>query len=170
MNTLEHEASKQMEAAQRIREFLASLGDDDDAQLLQDTIEGETDLFEIMDKIIGALDEDQLLIDGIKERQSELSERKSRLERRIELRRGLIETAMQIAELKTLQRPLATLSMTQRGPALQVTDETLIPARFWKVGKPILDKAALKEELGGGAPIPGAELTNGCASLTLRRK
>src|SRR5690606_4303756 len=118
--------------------------DAEDAELLADTIEGQTSLFELIDRVIAALEEDQLLLAGLKARVEELQGRESRIKRRLELRRALIEKAMDIAEMRTMQRPLATVTLSARKPQLSIADESAIPADFWKTGKPTLDRAALK--------------------------
>ena len=49
-----------------------------------------------------------------------------------------------------------------------VTDETQIPAEYWRTPAPTVDKAALAKALKDGAQIPGAVLRNSEPGLTIR--
>ena len=48
--------------------------------------------------------------------------------------------------------------------------EALIPAKFWKPQDPKLDRAAVAEALKAGETVPGASLSNGGLSLSIRVK
>ncbi len=64
-----------------------------------------------------------------------------------------------------------TLSVSKRAGDLVITDEALLPSRFFKPQPPVLDKKALKDAvIGDGEVIDGASIGNGSISLTIRRK
>lgn len=174
---------KEAKAVAALRESLAAV-DADDETLLLDTVEGETQFFEIVDAVLERMAVSEAGIAGIESIVAKLGARQIRYEERLKTDRALIEQALTIADLKKLERPSATLSITNRSPSLQVTEESDIPAVFWKPGKPTLDKKALTEALKERArvfaaerlpevelppEIPGACLTNGAPTLTIRR-
>jgi len=139
-----------------------------DPDLLLDTIEGQTDLMEIIDKMVLADLADAEAIEGLKRAAGVIAERKARAERRLEARRALIEQAMILMDQTKLKRPVATLTLSNRAPKVDVIDEAAIPSRFFKL-EPKLDRAALKDAVMAGEDVPGAVKTNGTVSLTIRR-
>lgn len=160
-------AAKAIEAAKALRASLEAAGHTD-PDLLIDMIEGETDLFDQIDALLLSNAEDCALLDAIDTAAAKLEARAKRVRARVEARRAMIEQAMMVAEATKLERPVATLSLVARKPALLVTEEAEIPARFWKAGAPKLDRKALTEALADGETIPGATLTNQAPTLTVR--
>jgi rRNA-processing protein FCF1 len=159
---------KQATAARALKDSLQALGPDDD--LLIDCIEGETDLFEAIDRLLGRMAEGRAMIAGLETVAADLETRKRRYETRLELDRGLIEQALLIAEIDKLERPLATLSLSARAPKVEVHTPADIPVEFWRAPDPVLDKRALAKALNDGRSVPGACLSNAAPSLTLRTK
>ncbi|MCF4166368.1 siphovirus Gp157 family protein [Zavarzinia compransoris] len=164
----ERDLVKELAAARILRESLKDFGDDED--LIRDTVEGETDLHEAIAAVIHSMDEDQIIVDGIAVRIDALKARLDAAKDRIGRKRALIEQAMTIGEIKTLRLPEVTLTVSSTPRTVDVTDETLIPSRFWKPKDPTLDRAALTEALKGGEEIEGARLDNGGIKLTIRRQ
>jgi hypothetical protein len=154
----------------RAIELRRMLAEHDEPQLILDTIEGETDLGEACAVVYEETLEDEILLAGLASKIEELQARKSRMERSIEQRRVIILMAMEKAQVGTLKTPLGTMSVRQIPPKAIVTDEALVPARFWKPSDPKLDKTALKEALDAKEAIPGATLSNGGIGLTVRVK
>lgn len=153
----------------KMRESIAALNEDD--ALLSDMVEGETQLFEIIDRLLERRRDAEVIIDGIEAAVARLNERKRRAEEGADRDRALIEQALTIAGFsQAVVRPTATLSMSKRPTALVITEESDVPARFWKAGKPTLDRTALMQALRDNTPIPGATLSNGAPSLTIRVK
>lgn len=56
---------------------------------------------------------------------------------------------------------LFKFSFAKNPPSLEVLDEQSIPKDFYVNPKPVLDKAAIKEELKLGHEIPGVQLKQG---------
>jgi hypothetical protein len=158
---------KEAKAVQALRESMAAAFADDD-DLLLDTIEGETGLFEAIDKLLLSIHLDAGAAKGIQKAMSDLDLRAGRLEKRAETARALIEQAMMLAELDKIERPTATLSLVRRAAKVEITEEAEIPAEFWKAGDPKLDKKALGQALKDGQAVPGAALSNQAPSLTIR--
>lgn len=157
---------KEAEAVARLKQSLGALADDE--ELLTNTIEGETSLMEAVEKIMTGIDDDQILVNGIKARESELKARRQRIEERIETRKAVIEQALTVAELRTLQCPGYTLTLADRAPKVEIADEAAIPSDYFKT-EVKLDKAAVGKALKAGEVVPGASLSNAAPSLTIRR-
>lgn len=172
MNT-EHQLRRQTEAARDLLAGLRGEGHDDDAELMADAVEGETNLLEAIGAALAEIDEAELLILGGKAKIEQFGSRVAAEEKRVERIRALIERAMVALDLPTLRLPTATLSIAKRKPGLVVADESAIPTRFFvqpPAPPPKLDKKALLEALNDNQVIPGAGLDNGSVSLTVRRK
>ncbi|MQV97018.1 hypothetical protein GHK46_06080 [Sinorhizobium medicae] len=171
---IEHTMRRQTEAAKALLVDLRNQGADDDTDLVADTIEGETNLMEAIEEAIAELDECDVLVTGLKAKETEFEARRKAVEKRAERIRALIEQAMLATDQLSMKLPTATLSLTKRAAALIVTDEADIPAKYWVEQPrpaPKLDKKALTADLREAkAAIPGATLDNGSFSLTVRRK
>lgn len=158
-----------------------------DQQLKFDTIEGQSNLFEVLDAVLDRMANDEAMIEGIHAVEKRLGARRARYEHRIKSARALVEQAMTIAELDSIERPIATLSMAKRAPSVVITEESEIPSDFWKPGTPTLDKKALTAAvraraealaiedpelraaaLAAAPEIPGATLNNAAPTLTVR--
>lgn len=162
-----YQLAKEMEAARVLKEQLRDLaGDDEDA--VRDTIEGETNLHEVIRKVVAEISEATASVEGIKAHVEKLKARQARLEAGIETKRTAILNAMAIGEIKKLDAGIATLSRKPVPPKLVVVDETAIPSAFWKRADPTLDKKALTEALKGQTDVPGAQMSNGSETLALR--
>jgi len=158
----------QRRAAEALRETLTKLPGMDE-ETVRDTIEGETGLHEAIANAVALMSETELMLAGAKEKASELEARHSRYATRLDFIRTAIEQAMVIGEIRKLEFPDATLTLSNRAAGLVITDEAKVPSRFWKQPDPVLDKAAIKAALKDQETVPGATLGNGSVSLTVRR-
>lgn len=154
-------------AAQRLKEqMIATYGDD--ADLVRDTIEGQTGLHEA----IGAAALELAAVEGEKEGiEIAIGKLKDRLTRHCNRAQGIREAifaAMEIAELPSLKTPAATLSVRPSPPRVEVIEEKAIPAIYWTRPEPVLDKKALRDALKAGEAIPGATLSNSPPALQVR--
>jgi len=162
------DVQREAEAVARLRASLGALAADDEG-FMSDVIEGETSFAEAVEGVLDQIDEDQLMLDGIRARLDDLKRREARTKKRLEARRAVIEQAMSVAEIRTLRLPSATLTLADRRPALNVADEHDIPARFFAT-KRALDRAALTKALAEGEAVPGATLDNAAPTLSVRRR
>lgn len=163
-----HDMHREIKAVEALRAGLASMTDD--TEVIRDTIEGASNLHEIIRAVLMSIDEDQALVDGIDARLSDLGERKRRFKARIEAKRAQVEQAMTIGELPRIEMDLGTFYLSNVAPKAVPTDESLIPSEFFEPQPPKLDTKALLAALKEGRSIPGAELSNGGVTLVLRRK
>ena len=158
--------SREAEAA---RDLLAIINADEDEALAGDMVEGETSLHEAITAALDMMDQAEALSEGIKALVAKYGERKTMAERRAQRIRAAIQQAMQLAGLKSLQLPAATLTVKPVAPKPIIEDESLIPADFWKPQAPTLDKAAINAA-ARSAPVPGVTMSNGGEALQIRRK
>lgn len=142
----------------------------EDPDFVIDLAEGETSLLEAIDALAHADLIDESLIAGVEKAEEALALRKQRFSARRQARRGIIEQALLILEVKKLERPVATLTIAERAGKVEIDDESAIPARFWLAGDPKLDRKALKAAMDAGEAVHGAHISNGFASLTIRRR
>jgi hypothetical protein len=151
-----------------IRDRLLTEDPDLDERTLADTVEGLTDLHEIVTAIVRSALEDEALATGLKTRIGEMQGRLERLEDRSSKRRQIARDVMTEIELKKIVAPDFTVSVRPGSPALVVVDEKVIPASFFEPREPRLNRQALLAELKGGAAIAGAELSNPTPVLSVR--
>lgn len=160
-------AQIEIEAAKVLRDQIATLaaGDED---FIRDTMEGETGLREMIGALAADDASDAAIIAAIKELAKKLDARTARIAKRVEMRRALIGSAMQIAELKKLETPAGTITLKSVPPRLVVIEEADIPAEYFKQPPPALDRAKLTEALKVNDSIPGASLSNGSTTIQIR--
>lgn len=161
---------KQASAAKALRDSLSEV-DAEDPILLADMIEGETTLFEDFDALLHRMARNGAYAAGLKILIEDMEARKRRFESRVKMDKALIEQAMLIAEItEKVERPGATLYFTNRPASVQISEESEIPAKFWKTGDPVLDRAAIAAALKAEETVPGANLSNAAPTLTIRVK
>jgi hypothetical protein len=143
--------AKETAAAAALKEQLKTiLAEEDqelDEQTLQDTIEGETNLLELMKRIVIQIDDDDTRVLGIKKSIERKQARKSRLENRIDFMRTMLVSALEVLGQDKFELDIATISRRFVQPKLVVTDEAMVPASFFKVPEPALSRADLTTAL-----------------------
>ena len=162
------QVNQQLASWQDLRAALDS--PDMDERTLLDTLEGETELHEALLVVADRIQETEALAKGLKAHIADLGQRKSRLERTAETLRNIVLSTMDTANPDTITGPHVTLSRGRVAGKLIVSDEAQVPSDYWKPQDPVLDKKALTAALKDGADVPGAELSNGGISLTMRVK
>ena len=141
-----------------------------DEQTLTDTVEGLTDLHEILTSIIRAALTDQALAIGLEGRIGEMQERRDRLQDRATKRRQIAKDVMIELDLKKLAAPDFTASIRPGTPALMVIDEAAVPSIYWEPREPRLNRQELANDLKHGAEIAGVALSNPEPVLSVRTK
>jgi hypothetical protein len=141
-----------------------------DEQTLADTVEGLTDLHEIVAAIIRAALADEALVMGLKCRLSDMQGRLDRLQERAAKRRQIAKDVMSELDLKKLVAPDFTVSIRAGLPSLMVINEAAIPKNYWVPSEPRLNRQALACELQDGAEIAGVELSNPEPVLSVRTR
>ena len=141
-----------------------------DHEILADTLEGITDLHEMIAAVIRSALVDEALHAGLRLRLDDMRERLSRLELRASKKRRLALEAMTEVGLTKLEQPDFTASTRAGSPALVVIAEDKIPEPYWLPQPPKLDRQAILGELKHGVEIPGAQLSNPQPVLMVRTK
>ena len=141
-----------------------------DEQTLADTVEGLTDLHEIVTAIIRAALADEALATGLKSRIAEMEERLGRLQDRASKRRQIAKDVMVELDLKKITAPDFTVSIRSGMPHLLVLDEAAVPSIYWQPSAPRLNRQGLLSELKEGADIKGVALSNLEPVLSVRTK
>ena len=143
-----------MSAAMQI---ISELPDDEDHALLLGSLDGETDIFEVLDRVIESSIADKKLAELARERAKRVEERASRSR----------EIALRIIEalgVSPLERPIYTASISYpRKPLVTNADE--LPKEMIREAP---DMVAIGKALRAGETIPGAELKNPEPQLTIR--
>jgi hypothetical protein len=141
-----------------------------DEQTLADTVEGLTDLHEIVTAIIRSALTDEALVTGLKCRIADMQERLDRLQDRASKRRQIAKDVMVELDLKKITAPDFTVSIRPGTPALLVLDEAAVPSIYWEPREPRLNRQELLSELKEGAEIEGVALSNPEPVLSVRTK
>jgi Siphovirus Gp157 len=141
-----------------------------DDQTLADTVEGLTDLHEILTAIIRSALADEALATGLKGRIVEMEDRLTRLQDRASKRRTIAKDVMVELDLKKLTAPDFTASIRSGTPALMVIDEAAVPSIYWEPREPRLNRQGLVTDLKQGAEITGVTLSNPEPVLSVRTK
>jgi hypothetical protein len=141
-----------------------------DDETIRDTLEGITNLHEMIAAVIRSALVDEALQAGLRSRVDDMRERLSRLELRASKKRQLALEAMTDVGLSKLEQPDFTASARAGTPALVVMAEERIPETYWLPQPPKLDRQAILGELKRGAEIPGAQMSNPKPVLSVRTK
>ena len=141
-----------------------------DEQTLTDTVEGLTDLHEIVGAIIRSALADEALATGLKGRIAEMQDRLDRLQDRASKRRQIAKDVMVELDLKKLTAPDFTASIRAGTPALMVIDEAAVPSIYWEPREPRLNRQELVADLKQGAEITGVTLSNAEPVLSVRAR
>ena len=141
-----------------------------DDETIRDTLEGITDLHEMIAAMIRSALVDEALHAGLRFRLDDMRERLSRLELRASKKRELALAAMTEVGLSKLEQPDFTASVRAGTPALVVIAEESIPGAYWLPQPPRLDRQAILGELKRGTEIPGAEMSVPKPVLSVRTK
>lgn len=139
-----------------------------DEQTLADTVEGLTDLHEIIQAIIRSALFDESLVAALKCRIADMQGRLDRLQDRASKRRQIAKDVMVELNLKKITAPDFTVTLRPGTPALMVIDEHAVPKIYWEPGEPRLRRQQLTYDLKQGDEIEGVALSNPEPVLSVR--
>jgi len=163
---LKVEVSKYQLLRQRLLENFPTAEED----TLADTLEGITDLHEMIAAVIRSALVDEALQAGLCSRLDDMKQRLVRLEERSFKKRQLALEAMTEVGLKKLEQPDFT-AFTRAGlPGLIIVSESAIPLSYWVPQPPKLNRQSLLADLKRGGNVPGAQLGNPKPVLNVRTK
>ena len=141
-----------------------------DEQTLADTIEGLTDVHEILAAIVRAALADEALANGLKGRIAEMQDRLERLQDCAKKRRHIVKEVMIELEIRKIAAPDFTVSIRPGIPSLLVIDEQAVPSIYWQPVAPRLKRQELLNELKQGSEITGVTLANPDPVLSVRTR
>lgn len=143
------------------------LGDDFDAETFWDTLDGETDVLDIADRLISQRAEAKALHSAAKAQAKDLTARAQRMEARAHAIDRALFSLLDATGQKKMERPGATVSRRTGSLSVNITDESAVPSQLCKtVVAP--DKTAIKKQIEAGEIVPGAELVRGPDGVTVR--
>jgi Siphovirus Gp157 len=143
---------------------------DDDDETLADTLEGITNVHEMIAAIIRSALVDEALYAGLRSRLEEMKQRLARFELRGTKKRQLALEAMTEVGFKKLEQPDFTASLRAGVASLVVVSDDLIPETYWVPQPSKLDRQSLLSDLKRGGEVPGAKLDNPEPILAVRTK
>ena len=143
---------------------------DIDDETLRDTLEGISDLPDLIKEVVRSSLEDEVMAAALKGRMAEMQERLDRLKARHERKREIACWAMGTAGIERLMAEDFSVSLRQGLPRLEVFDEAQIPPDFLIPVRPRLDRVTLFARIKNGECVPGAALVDGQPHIAVRVK
>ena len=169
--TNEYELDQHLRHHEYLRKELAERFPDADEETLRDTLEGMTDLIDMLAELIRSSLDDRAFVTALKQREADMKERRERFENRAQKKRDLVEATMERADIKTIAEADFTAGMRAGKRKVMVIDEAAISPEFWRPQAPTLDKAALSTALQANAgAVAGVMLSNPKPVLSVRTK
>jgi hypothetical protein len=164
MNPHDHEVA--VHRAIRDRIIAVELGIDE--ATLADTLEGLTNLHEVLAAVVRTALVEEAMAEGVKAHIKALQDRLERLSERAAAKRQIARDAMLEVDLKKVIAPDFTISVRPGSPAVVVVEEKAVPQAYWQPREPRLDRVQLLSDLKLGLPIAGAHLSTPEPVLSVR--
>ena len=139
-----------------------------DDETLRDTLEGLTELPDLIQEVIRSSLDDETLVAALKARTEEMQARLDRFKRRAAKKRDLACWAMGRAGIERLQAEDFSVFLRHGLQRLEIVDEAKIPGEYLVPLAPRLDRTALLSRLKLGAIVPGAMLVYGQPHISVR--
>jgi hypothetical protein len=139
----------------------------EDEDLRRDCIEGETDAFSVLSRLVDIEREADSMSRAIKQRQDELAARKNMADRRKEAMRTLMLRVMKAAGIQKAPLVEATVSVTKGRQSVEIIDETLLPKWAIRI-RTEPDKRLILERLAANKNVKGARLKDGDETISVR--
>lgn len=141
----------------------------DDEELYRDTLDGETNILDLIEREAAAAANDEALKSALNERMTSMAGRFNRITARISARRGNIALLMRAGNLRKAEVPSATVSVSPGRQSVLIEDAAEVPSQLMReTVRREPDKAAIKRQLEQGEDVPGARLVQGDDIVTLR--
>ena len=165
MNTelLRVEAAHYRMLSDQLRLDYAALDD----ETLADTLEGLSDLPQMIEEVVRSSLEDEDLISALKTRAEVMAMRLSRLKERHQKKRQLASWALGAAGLPKLKAADFTVSLSEGALRLEINDETKLPPIYLVPQPAKPDRAAITAALKTGTAVEGAGLVQGLPYITV---
>ncbi len=153
-----------------VMDMLASIGVDDDDRLVLDTLEGETDLFAMLSRLLAQVEDDEGQIAILKEQIDARKFRIAAAEARVARGRSMIGKLMDFAQQDKIVLPEATLSRRIVPAKLEVANKDAVPREMQRE-KLEPDAAKIAAEYADADTLPNwLSRIPESKSITVRRK
>lgn len=146
---------------------------DADEETILDTLEGETDLVELIVAVLESAEADKGMALACEVRVSEINERAERFQKRAEAKRRVVQMAMERSGRLKIEAPAFTVSLKVVPPSLILLNPEQVPEHFMVHPEPPPakpDRKAILAALKDGKQIPGCTLSNGGQTLAVRKR
>ena len=145
-----------------------------DAESVEALME-ETNLKPMAEALLSDIDEAEVLQKGLQAKIDEFTARKTVHDNAVKsAKEWLFKIIERLPEDKrgkrTLRLPTATVSAVAGKQSVVITDAAALPFDMMSTKDPVPDKTAIRAELDAGRAVPGATLSNGTPSISIRRK
>jgi hypothetical protein len=141
-----------------------------DDETLRDTMEGLSDLPQMIETLIRSALDDEALIVGLKTRLDAMNERTARIKERHEKKRALSAWAMGSAGISKMELPDFGVSLCAGVQRLAISDPSKIPDKYFVPQPPKADRMAISNALKAGELIEGAAFEFGNPFVAVRSK
>ena len=155
------------EFIRQVAEEIRSVIGDDDQETFLDTLDGETDAMDLLEAMLleyaaaGAREE------GCKKAARMFTDRSKRATGLQEMLRSQMQRLLVAMGQRKVLHPLGTVSIRKGTKSVIITAPEDVPTQMCRV-KTEPDKTAIKASLEAGEKVPGAQLTTGPDSLSVR--
>lgn len=139
----------------------------DDAQLLEDSLAGETGFQEILTQLVRLERDAQSFVAAIKQQEDAMAERRGRYAHKALIYRRMMQSLMESAGQRKVPLPEATVSVVQDRPGCVITDENALADEFVKIER-TPKKTEITAALLAGERVAGAELKNRGTHILIR--
>jgi len=142
----------------------------DDEVTRLDTLEGATDIKEVLSRLGQALGDLHVMQEGLQTRIDELNKRLGRFNARDELIRKLIFKVLESADLKKIELPEVTFGLRKNPPRLiGEAPAADLPDELCNI-KRTPDRTKIRAAIEAGQYVAGFAMSNAAPSLTVRVK
>jgi hypothetical protein len=155
---------------QYFRDKLQEEFPDADEETLRDTLEGMTNLTDMLGAVLRSQLDDLDLTAALRARIADMQERLALIYARCYKKRELLTSTMGRAVISKITEADFTVSLRPKPPPLVLVDEKEIPEDFWKPQPAKLDRQGLIAALKTGRDVPGATLGNSALTISVRTK
>jgi hypothetical protein len=143
---------------------------EDDADLLADMLEGETNLNGMLERIMDVKFEAEDMDAALELRGKSIQARRERCRARADAMKDLALSLMHAAKLGKIELTECTLSIRKPSKRVEILNEDDIPSQLMRVTvSKSPDKPAIKAQLEAGETVPGCVMGAGEIGLTVRR-
>ncbi|WP_395443614.1 siphovirus Gp157 family protein [Caulobacter sp. UC70_42] len=158
--------------AAQLVEHLQAMGFGDDDDLIQDMVEGSTDVMERISTLLRWMALQSANAEALKAVEADFATRRGRYEERVVWARTALAKFMDAVPMKKVERPEATIAMSDAKASVIYAEDFDVEklSEEYVRTKKEADKKAIKAALDAGTEIPGARLSNGGRTLTVRVK